>query len=122
MRISLLILITLTTSVLVQAQGPSVAFNAPREVLTPQEASAFTWTLSVTTRGATSAQAVPLPGVVCTGSAPLACSAPAPAAVVGLPYDSKVTLTAKTPGGADSPASAPFLQGTSAPSGLKVTP
>lgn len=122
MRIWLAILITLSTSVPALAQSPTVTFTAPPQIATPTEAQTFTWTLYVTPRGATTAQVVALPGVTCTGTAPLACSATAPAAVVGLPYDSKVTLTAKTPLGAESAQSSPFLQPTAAPGPPTVHP
>ena len=80
--------------------------------------------VTVTPFGIAQAQtAIPLTGVTCSGSAPIACTAPLPSgAQAALILGSKSTLTEQdtASGTAESSPSSPFITPAGAPTGLKV--
>lgn len=68
--------------------------------------------------------AVLLPQATCTGSQPqISCQAALPQALIGVATlpGARVELTATLPGSPESPRSAPFLSGASAPTGLSLS-
>lgn len=117
----LLALVLLLGCAPVFAQSRTATWNAPAEVSTLAAANALSWNLTYTPPGG-SAMTLQITGAVCSGSvAPFSCSGVLPPPVPTT-YDTRYTLTAKTPTGAESAPSLPYVIPPSPPTLLHVTP